>query len=195
MFNLISRKLANSLTTELGYNDDKGEIISYAIETALLAILGALLIVVLSYVLNVFLSTVIAAAFGGLLRRVSGGAHFNTPYKCLAFGAIIYCALGILAVRIVEYNLANTYFLLLLLLVALLIVYYLAPVDSEAKPIHSKTLKMKLKTLSVVFVIISLVIIQSSSNQLFTVSAVLGVIYQCITLLPIFNKKGGELDS
>ncbi|MDP4159067.1 MAG: accessory gene regulator B family protein, partial [Bacillota bacterium] len=91
MFNLISSKLANSLTNELGYNDDKREIISYAIETALLAILGALLIVVLSYVLNVFLSTVIAAAFGGLLRRVSGGAHFNTPYKCLAFGAIIYC--------------------------------------------------------------------------------------------------------
>lgn len=193
MFTLISGKLANVLTNELEYSEDKKEIITYAIETTLLAILGALLIVLLGYALNALVPTVIAATFGGILRKVSGGAHFNTPYKCLTFGAFIYCALGILAKKLVDYDIPKSYVLLLLLLVSLLIVSLLAPVDSEAKPIHSDKLKLILKTLSVVMVIVSLFITQLLDNQLFAVSAVLGVFYQSITLLPIFNKKGGEL--
>ena len=193
MFTLISVKLANVLTNELEYSEDKKEIIAYAIETTLLAILGALLIVLLGYALNALVPTVIAAVFGGLLRRVSGGAHFNTPYKCLTFGAFIYCSLGILAEKLVDYDLANSYVLLLLVLVSLLLVSLLAPVDSEAKPIHSDSLKSILKILSVVLIIVSFFIVQFSANQLLAVSAVLGVFYQSITLLPIFNKKGGEL--
>ena len=188
----ISNKLTEVITNELDYNEDKKEIIAYSIETAILFVLGSLLIILLGYALNALLPAVFAAIFGGLLRRVSGGAHFNTPQKCLIFGSVIYSFIGVLAKQLVAYDFANQSILIIIMLVSFLLVAFLAPVDSESKPIHSSSLKVKLKISSMVFVIISCLIILFINNKLASVSAALGVFYQSITLLPIFNRKGGE---
>lgn len=188
----ISNKLTKVITNELDYNDDKKEIIAYAIETALLFLLGSFLIILLGYALNALIPALVAAIFGGLLRRVSGGAHFDTPLKCLTIGSITYALIGVLTKKLINYDLTNPPILLIILLVSFLLVAFLAPVDSESKPIHSSSLKVKLKISSMVFVIISCLIISLIDNKLVSVSAVLGIFYQSITLLPIFNRKGGE---
>ncbi|MHB8126856.1 MAG: accessory gene regulator ArgB-like protein [Desulfitobacteriaceae bacterium] len=186
----ISNKLTIMITNELDYCEDKKEIIAYAIETILLFILGALLIILLGYVLNALIPAIFAAIFGGLLRRVSGGAHFNSPLKCLIFGSLIYSSIGVIAKKLVDYDLTNMYVLISCMLISFLIVSFLAPVDSEAKPIHSKSFKLKLKISSMFFIIISILIISLADNPVLSVSAVLGVSYQSLTLLPIFNRKG-----
>lgn len=188
---VISNKLTKVLTNELDYTEEKEEIITYAIETAILFILGSLLIMLFGYVFNSFAPVVIAAIFGGLLRRVSGGAHFNTPLKCLTFGTAIYTFIGVLAKKLVNYDFTNRYILILILVVSFLLVYLLAPVDSEAKPINSSSLKLKLKIWSTILVVVTLLVISFGGNKLFNISAVLGVFYQSITLLPILNRKGG----
>lgn len=188
----ISLKLTELITKELNYNDDKKEIIAYAIETALLFILGFLFLILLGYYFDALIPTIIAAISGGLLRRVSGGAHFNTPLKCLAVGSIVYTSIGVLANALIKNDLTNYSILILSLLVSLILVVFLAPVDSESKPIYSKSFKLKLKISSMVFVIISILLITLQNNKLISVSVVLGVVYQCLTLLPIFNRKGGE---
>ncbi|MFZ3131009.1 MAG: accessory gene regulator B family protein [Desulfosporosinus sp.] len=188
----ISNKLTKVITNELDYDDNNKEIIAYAVETALLFVLGSFLIILLGYAFKALAPTVIAAIFGGLLRRVSGGAHFNTPFKCLLIGAISYCFVGVLAKKLLEYNLTNQYILIFGLLVSFLLVAFLAPVDSEAKPIHSSSLKFKLKISSLIFIIISCLMIYFVDHPVFRVSAVLGVAYQSLTLLPILNRKGGE---
>jgi accessory gene regulator B len=188
----ISNKLTEVITNELDYNEDKKEMIAYAIETALLFILGLFLIVLIGYAFNALMAAVIAAIFGGLLRRVSGGAHFNTPLKCLVIGSISYGFIGVLAKKLLDSNLTNQYVLIFCLVASFLLVAFLAPVDSEAKPIHSSSLKFKLKISSMVFIILSFLIIYVFNNPVLRVSAVLGVSYQSITLLPIFNRKGGE---
>ena len=188
----ISNKLTEVITNELNYNDDKKEIIAYAIENALLIVLGSLSLAVLGYSFNALMPTVIAAIFGGSLRRVSGGAHFSTPLKCLAFGSVVYCFMGVFAKKLIEYDVTNRYVLIVSLLVSFLLVAFLAPVDSEAKPIHSRSLKFKLKLSSMLFIIISFLVIAFVNNQLISVSVVLGVVYQSLTLLPFFNRKGGE---
>jgi len=184
----VSNKLTEVISNELDYNEDKKEIIAYAIETALLFVIGWLLIILLGYAFNALLSVVIAAFFGGSLRRVSGGAHFKTPIKCLAVGAIIYSAIGVLAKKLVDCHLINQYVLIIVLIISFLIVVFLAPVDSEAKPIHSSSFKYKLKILSMVFVTVAFIIVLVGNNALVNVSAVLGILYQSITLLPIFNR-------
>ncbi|KJR48996.1 hypothetical protein UF75_0510 [Desulfosporosinus sp. I2] len=188
----ISNKLTEVITNELNYSEDKKEIIAYAIETVLLFILGSFFLILLGYYFNALMPIVIAAIFGGLLRRVSGGAHFNTPFKCLSFGSVVYCSIGIFAKKLVDYDLFNKNVLFFVLFISLLLVVFLAPVDSEAKPIHSSSLKFKLKILSLVFVIFSFVLISIVDNKFISVSVVLGVVYQSLTLLPIFNRRGGE---
>jgi len=188
----ISNKLTETITNELDYNADNREIIAYAIETIFLFILGSLLIILLGYALDALIPAVIAAIFGGLLRRVSGGAHFNSPLKCLIFGSLIYSFIGVLSKKLVDYDLTNKYILFFSLLVSFFIVAFLAPVDSQAKPIHSSSFKVKLKTSSMVFVIISFLIVSLTDDPLLNISAVLGLSYQSLTLLPIFNMKGGE---
>ncbi|KGP76246.1 accessory gene regulator AgrB [Desulfosporosinus sp. Tol-M] len=188
----ISNKLTEVITNELDCNEDKKEIIAYAIETALLFILGSLLIILIGYAFHALMTTIIAAIFGGLLRRVSGGAHFNTPVKCLIIGAISYGFIGVLAKKLLDSNLTNQYVLIFSLVASFLLVAFLAPVDSDAKPIHSSSLKFKLKISSMVFIIILFIIMYVFDNPVLSVSAVLGVAYQSITLLPIFNRKGGE---
>jgi len=188
----ISLKLTEVITNGLNYDKDKKEIIAYAVETAFLFILGSFILIIIGYFVNALLPTVVAAIFGGSLRRVSGGAHFATPLRCLAFGSIVYSLIGVLAKTITAYDFTNKYVLLFILLISFLLVVSLAPVDSESKPIHSSSFKYKLKISSVIVIIIASLVIAFTHYQLINVSAVLGVFYQSITLLPIFNRKGGE---
>lgn len=188
----ISNKLAGVITYELDYDEDKKEIIAYAIETALLFMIGTLLIMLFGYIFNALLPTVLVAIFGSSLRRVSGGAHFNTPLKCMIFGSLIYGLIGVIAKKLIDYDLTNKSVLMISILFSLLIVAFLAPVDSEAKPIHSSSFKFKLKISALVFIIISSLIVYFTDTPVLSVSAVLGVSYQSLTLLPIFNRKGGE---
>lgn len=186
----ISNKLADIITDELNYSEDKREVVAYAIETMILFVLGTLLLILAGYCLNALISTITAAFFGGSLRRVSGGAHFNTPQKCLAFGTLVYSIMGVIAEKLLTNEFFNKNVLLFCILISFILVAYLAPVDSEAKPIHSRSLKVRLKILSIAFVIFTFFFVIFSDYKLLSISAVFGVFYQSITLLPIFNSKG-----
>ncbi|MBC2726523.1 MAG: accessory gene regulator B family protein [Desulfosporosinus sp.] len=191
-FTVISEKITNGITSELSYSEEKKELISYAIETALLSICGSLLIICLGFLSNALIPVVIAAICGSLLRRLSGGAHFNTPFKCLIYGAVIYTLIGVAAKELVNYSLTNQYVLIVLLLISFFLVAFLAPVDCVAKPINSRSLRFKLKISSTAFVLISCIVLILNNNSLVNVSMVLGISYQSLTLLPIFNRRGGE---
>ena len=191
-FSDITARITNLITNELNYSDEKKEIITYAVETALLSVFGTLLLVVFGYLVNALEPAMMAALFGVLLRRVSGGAHFNTPLKCLLIGALIFTALGVLAKILVAYDLLNATFQMLILLVSFILVALLAPVDSDAKPIHSGKLRISLKISSLIFIGLSFLMITFTYDKLLNVSAILGLLYQSITLLPIFNRKGGD---
>lgn len=186
----ISNKLTEIITNELDFNNDKKEIIAYAIENSLLFLLGIFSLVLLGVFSNALIAILVAATFGGLLRRVSGGAHFNTPSKCLVFGSLIYTSIGILAKKIVEYKLfSSEEALYIILSICLLMIVLLAPVDSESKPINSIKLKQTLKIISIVFIIMTFIVVYLTENFLFSISAVMGVFYQCVTMLPLFNKR------
>lgn len=184
----ISQRLSNSLAEELNYDDEKKEIVAFGIESLALSIVGFLAILLVSLLFNALIPAALTAVFGGLLRKVSGGAHFNTPFKCLALGAIVYSVLGVTAKQIIIYDLYNGVIPLIILVISLAIVGVFAPVDCEAKPIHSKSFRRQLKVLSFGFVFLSLIIVLLSNNPFLNTCAVLGIGYQTLTLLPVFNK-------
>ena len=188
----FSQKLTDNLTADLNYEEEKKEIVAYGIETFFLTALGFLIILGISYVLNSVFPAIIATIFGGSLRKLSGGAHFSTPTKCLLFGAVVYSLIGVSAKEIVAHGFTSPGVLLAVLVVSLVIVFIYAPVDSEAKPIHSHTFRKKLKVASLAFVLLTLVIVLLNNNLLINTSAVMGIGYQSLTLLPVFNKRRKE---
>jgi len=187
MLSNFSKSLAGFITKDLNYDEEKNEIVSYAIEMFLLGVVGFLAILLLGFVFNALLPAAIAAISGGVLRRVSGGAHFDTPLKCLGLGAIIYSLIGVLANYLLQVGSTN-WINMIFILLCLIIVFLFAPVDSEAKPIHSQTLRNKLRLSSVLFIIFILIFTILNDNLLINISAMLGILYQSLTLLPIFNK-------
>ena len=189
----ISRHLSDIITAELDYSEDKKEIVAYGIESIVLAIIGFAAILLVAFPLKALLPAASAVAFGGSLRKVSGGAHLNTPFKCLAFGTVIYTFLGVISKEIIKYDLYSTGFGLLILAICLGIVALLAPVDCDAKPIHSSSFRKKLKVASIGFVALAFVVVLLSNNTLLNTGAVLGIVYQTMTLLPVFNKKKKEV--
>ena len=189
----ISRRIAHTISQELGHSEEKEEIIAYGIESTILAILGLVAVVLIALPFNALLPAVIATLFGGILRKLSGGAHFDNPFKCLVFGAIVYSILGVVSKQVVKYDLYNIYTFLAVLLISIAIITIIAPVDSEAKPIHSSVFKKKLKIASIGFVLLTCVLILISDNFLINTSVVMGIVYQTITLLPVFNKKKKEV--
>lgn len=187
----FSSNLTNLITKELDYSEDKKEIVAYAIETALLSILGTLLLIIFGFAINALKAALLTAIFGVLLRRVSGGAHLNTPAKCLVIGALSYSSIGFLIKKVIEYNLINDKILIHFWFTSLILIFFLAPVESENKPIQSEELRTKLKFISVVFVLLSFLVSLISENSLLNVSMCFGIFYQSLTLLPVFNRRGG----
>lgn len=183
----ISTFLSNIITKDLDYSDEKKEIITYAIEMIILTSIGFLAILAVAFLFNAVYPAAIAAVFGGILRRVSGGAHFNTPFKCLAIGALVYGIIGIFSKYTYIFLPSNLIYLVFLL--ALLITGYYAPVDSKEKPINSKNLRRNLKIASIAFILISIFFAYKSSDLLFVTSMLFGITYQAISLLPILNKR------
>lgn len=189
----FSEKIGCHISRELNFNQEKTEIIIYAVETLILSIANLIAILIFSRMFDALFPTVLAVVFGGTLRKVSGGAHFDSPMACLVFGTFVYTLIGVLSKKISIYGFNNVYLFMAVLFICLMIVAILAPVDSPAKPIHSKSFKKKLKTVSIVIVLISLVIVYFAKNNLIQLSIVFGILYQTLTLLPIFNKKGVKL--
>ncbi|AFM42315.1 protein possibly involved in post-translational modification of quorum-sensing peptides [Desulfosporosinus acidiphilus SJ4] len=189
----LSNQISDTIVMETKLDNEKKEILSYAVETFILSITGTLLVVLTSYIFHVMIPALIATFFGGSLRRLSGGAHFNTPFKCLMSGAIIYTFIGFISEQAIRFELVQVKFGLPFILFCLITVGILAPVDSPGKPIRSKKLRRTLKILSIIFVLVVMVVLNFTQLNLLKVSSLLGITYQCITLFPIFNRKEVEL--
>jgi len=187
----ISSRLSESIARESNLGNEQKAVLAYAVETVILSILGTLLVITTSSFFHVLIPALIATVFGGTLRRLSGGAHFNTPFKCLIFGAAIYTLIGILSEQMIKFGLVRIELLMPLVIFCLIIAGMLAPVESLGKPIHSKNLKLKLKSMSILFIMLVLIILCIYKFSLvLKVSSVLGITFQCITLLPVFNRRG-----
>jgi accessory gene regulator B len=186
-YSKLSERTAARIAAELNYDNEKRQIIAYSIENLLLTTVGFVAILAFGAVFGTALYSGIAAAFGGLLRRMSGGAHFDTPVKCLTFGTVVYGIAGVLSKRL----LATIYspIFIIFLCVSLILVLFYAPVDSKAKPIRSESFRRKLKLSSIAFVLISVLFVVFSESNVIKASIVFGIFYQSLTLLPSFNRE------
>lgn len=187
----ISTKIGSYIARELNYSKEKEEIMVYALESIVLAILGFVLVMVVGFLLGAPKVVFMTALAGIILRKFSGGAHFRSPYLCLTVGAVVYPLGGWTISQYYDLWVQSYYFnwiLILFFFLIFLIVYRYSPVDSEAKPIISPSFRKRLHRASLVTVVICSSVTFILESALGT--AILGGLFlQALTLLPILNTK------
>lgn len=187
-YSKFSTLIAEYISHEVKLDEEKKIVIAYAIENLVLSVAGFLLIIFVGALFGAALPAAITAISGGLLRRLSGGAHAGTPMKCLIYSSLGYGLLAAAAYHLSKFIVINDIYLIVALLFSLMVVASYAPVDCPAKRIISPILRKRLKAGSICFVLGVLVLVLVLDTAEIGVFLALGVLVQSITLFPFFNK-------
>ncbi|MBS4025775.1 MAG: accessory gene regulator B family protein [Clostridia bacterium] len=146
------------------------------------------LIFVLAHILGIFAETVAAVLMGSILKVFSGGAHLNSPAKCILFGTVIYLLMGKLAQWLgVSLGLSFPFWLLIGVVVFISVGTF-APAPAKNKPIRTLVQGRKLRNISRLVAGMALgmtffMILAGIHESLFY-GVLLGLLWQSISLWP-----------
>ncbi|MEX1307869.1 MAG: accessory gene regulator B family protein [Eubacteriales bacterium] len=199
-----SKKLADKVSAELDYDQDRKEVVAYGAYAIMQLAFSILMIVVFGIIFDVLVEALVITASGAILRRYTGGAHASSPNICVVVGTVVCIGFALLSTL--------TIFVDFWLIVALVLSVYLisfwlinrfAPVDSENKPISEKrkpAMKRGGMILNGIYLLLNTGIIMGaavSGNQkwlVFSVCIALGVLWQVFSITPVGGVWLGKLD-
>jgi accessory gene regulator B len=202
----LIQKLANKISVELNFDEDKRAVVAYGLIALIQLILFVFFITFIGFFLGIALEALTMLFSVSLLRRFSGGAHAGSFEVCTVSG-IFFCLLLPFLAKLFAIPYLNIYsFVILLIIVFLLATYILykyAPVDHPNKPIKSEKKKRRMRKNSFItlfiFFIISIVLVFFGSycsllNRLLF-SIFLGILWQIFTLTSSGAKSLKLLDN
>lgn len=186
------KKIINILDNELGLSEDEIEVITFGYRLFVYSIFGYACIILLASLLGTLTATLTAAITASLFRIFSGGVHASSQKKCAVTGMIIFNLLGLLAT--VYYNTISWYWLKgfsgLTFIIALVSFILYAPADTPGKPISTKVQRNKLKSISIILLVIWLVFInfvlkgETNIYKLYLFASTIGLAWQSVSLWP-----------
>ncbi len=150
-----SNKIGNKISSNLNLDKDAEEIIAYGAFAVLQTLWSFLCVIILGFIFNVLMESMIIVLTIAIFRKYSGGIHANSPNKCAIFGAVI-CIIMALVVKNININLNLTFILMFILvfIYSYYAIFKFAPVDTKSKPIDNIEEKLRLKKCS--FLVISI---------------------------------------
>lgn len=191
----LCNKIANKISIQLGFDDDKKEVLAYGAFALIQMFISIALVLIFGLVFNVAVEALIISFVVSILRKYSGGVHASSPSACLFIGTIICVGLAIL-IKSLLLSMINIKVFLILGAMFFIWSYYilvkLAPVDSSNKPIKREKKRKRMKKGSIivlsVYLIISLMYIvifhYFGGNQFIIYAGCIcvGVLWQTFTL-------------
>ncbi|APH22172.1 accessory regulator AgrB [Clostridium botulinum] len=195
----ISNKIGSKISSNLNLDKDTEEIITYGAFAVLQILWSFLCVVILGYICNVLLESIIISLAIAVFRKYSGGIHANSPNKCAIFGAII-CTGFALIVKNININLNLTFILMFILvfIYSYYAIFKFVPVDTKSKPIDNIDEKLRLKkcsflVISILFLIEILFVLLYLKYKYIALiyygsCVLMGVLWQSFTLTPISKK-------
>ena len=186
----LSVRFAAYLAQELN-SDQRQELrMAYGLEILLGEIIKLIVIISLSWILNILPEVLTITVTAGILRLASGGEHCSEYYRCLIGGTawFLFLGWGVHSLNILlNQSTINISAGLLFFLSIILILKY-APGETENKPRSSEAERKKFKNWSVAIMIIYGFIIVLFSNlavlYMFTLPIATGIIAQAFTVSP-----------
>lgn len=186
MIKSFSQKIAVTMGAQLQADRDRVEIFAYGLEIILGTFVQLTLLLLLSIIMDTFITTTICLIAFASLRYFGGGVHLSTYYRCLTVGVSLLLGLGKLAT--IEVNLgALIVTSVFALLLGVYIIFKWAPTGTEKKQIKDELIRLRqrkkaLFVFTVWFVITMVLIKQESTANAF--AAVLGTIGSLFLITP-----------
>lgn len=189
----LARKLANNISSSLGYDDEKEAVIAYGLIAIIQIALTVLLVLLFGILVGAPVEALIICFSVSILRKYSGGAHAKTAELCTIFSVIFCTVTAVISKKLltkVYYPIPMAIAVIIIFSLAFYIVYKYAPVDSPNKPIKTKLKIKRMRKDS--FIILSVYLILSAvfyvlsysaeNFRAYGISMLLGTAWQTFTL-------------
>jgi accessory gene regulator B len=197
----LTNSIAEKISVELGYDNDRKEVIAYGAFAFLQTILSIVLVIVFGLVFDVLTEALIVSFTISILRKYSGGVHASSPGICAIIGTGIAVVQALLILFVITPSI-NLKLSILLGLLTFAWSYYvickLAPVDSVAKPIKTQKKRERMRKGSIlvldaylIIVVLNIIISLLAHEKRFLVFSLCiygGIAWQAFTLT-----RGGHL--
>lgn len=196
MIQKLSNNISYYLCSELNYNDEKREILSYGLQIMLGTAAKILTIAILSIILGIFFSTAIVCITFIIFRRIIGGMHCDTYNRCFITSVSLMIFLGFLGnTLIIPYNiflgsLISTY------LLCIFITTKWVPMGTSKKTIKNieTRRKIKIKTLTMLTLwFMFLILFRDLTSSQMGLSSLLSLLIAFIMATPLLNEVKIEL--
>jgi len=191
-YSRFSTTVSKYLARELKLDSEREQVIAYSLDSLILYVVGYAGVIAVGWLLGIAKAIIVTIIAGDVLRKLSGGAHFSTPYRCLLFSAVSYpaaCWASQRAFALWGREPLAPAVLLIICLCCLAIVAAFAPVDCPAKPIVSETFRKRLKLLAVIAVLAYSLAVYLLRDTYIAYAVTAGMALQSLTLLPLFGIK------
>lgn len=186
MIKAFARRIAVTMGAQLQADRDRVEIFAYGLEIILGTLVQLTLLLLLSIIMDTFITTTICLIAFASLRYYGGGAHLSTYFGCLTIGVSLLLGLGKLAAIDVSLE-ALTVTSAFTLLLGVYIIFKWAPAGTEKKQIKDETTKLRQRKKALLVLMVWSVITLSLTKQELTANAfavVLGALGSLFLITP-----------
>ena len=151
MIDALSSKITCLIRdTNSQITDEKAEIVNYGLNILIYQILVSILVFTLAIIFNVINYVFVCVMIYGVLRVFAEGAHARNRIQC----AFSYTLIIFATVFAAKHMWAESFYpSLLIAFISLFITYIYAPGDTVEKPILSKRIKRRKRTISLFLVL------------------------------------------
>lgn len=179
------KKVENDIKNQYpNYSSDKIEEIMYGIEGIYLTITKSIIIFLCALILGIFKELLYLLIAFNFIRLFAFGMHANKSWICLIFSSSVFLT-GAFLCKYITISKEVLYVLYLLLLI-IMIKY--APSDTVKRPLIKKKKRTMYKVLSIIITVTYFIITLFIQNNLIINSMVMGLIIECILIIPITYK-------
>ena len=198
MLEQLGERVSNGVENNLdGITPTQKEIIKYTVIQLLGELMKTAIMLAIAWPFRIAHLLLIAIFSMGIYRIPSGGAHSKSHIACFITSSILFFGNIILSSTIKVKNLDIIY--ILILLFNIIVIYFLAPADTEMKPVVSEKQRKKLKIMSYICMMLTIFIGRFIITDIVIRNIfIFGTFIQSITMLPpvykILKTKYGYRD-
>ncbi len=179
------KKVENDIKNQYpNYSSDKIEEIMYGIEGIYLTITKSIIIFLCALILGIFKELLYLLIAFNFIRLFAFGMHANKSWICLIFSSSVFLTGAFLC----KYITISKEVLCVLYLLILIIMIKYAPSDTVKRPLIKKKKRTMYKVLSIIITVTYFIITLFIQNNLIINSMVMGLIIECILIIPITYK-------